>query len=197
MTNEQELNEQQSIELITQMINKTKCDYKETGVACLLWGSLVMLCSLITFGNFYWKINVLDYVWFLTLFALIPQVIIAVQERKNKKYTSYNDDAMGGVWISFGIALFLVSVYSNKYELPNTGALFLIMYGIPTFATGFIRKFKPMVFGGITCWLFAIVCFYIQFPYIMLFTALAAIIAWFIPGLILRRRYINAKQHNV
>lgn len=197
MAEENNFDEAQSLELITQMINKAKNDYRDTGIGALMWGSIVSFCALITFGNFYWKINALNYIWFLTLIAVIPQVIISTRESKRKKYKTYSDDAMGGIWISFGIALFLVATYETKYPLPNEGALFLIMYGIPTFATGIARRFKPMIFGGIICWLFAVCCFYIEFSYIMLFTAAAAITAWFIPGLILRRRYMNAKLKNV
>ena len=112
---EEQLTEQQSLEIITQMISKAKDDYEETGVGALLWGSLVMFCSLITFGNFYWKITALEFIWFLTLFALIPQVIISVRAAKRKKYKTYSDEAMAAIWISFGVALFLVSVYSSKY----------------------------------------------------------------------------------
>lgn len=194
---EDNFTEQQSLELITQMINKAKCDYEETGIGALLWGSLVAFCALITFFNFYWKIAALNYIWFLTLFALIPQIMISVRASKKKRYRSYDDDAMAAIWISFGVALFLMSVYTSIYQEPHSGALFLIMYGIPTFATGYINHFKPMVIGGIICWLFAVICFYIQFPYIMLFTAAAALSAWFIPGLILRSRYKKAIQHNV
>jgi hypothetical protein len=197
MNEENQLTEQQSLDIITNMISKAKDDYTDTGVAALMWGVLISFCSLITFGNNYWKIDALNYIWFLTLIAVIPQSIISIRESKRKRFKTYNDDAMGGIWISFAIALFLISVYAGKYQLPNEGALFLIMYGIPTFATGFTRRFKPMIIGGIVCWLFAIICFYVQFPYIMLYTAAAAIIAWFIPGLILRKRYIKAKAKNV
>ena len=197
MANENELTEQQSLEIITQMINKAKEDYEETGIGALLWGSLVTFCALITFGNFYWHITIFYFVWFLTLFALIPQIIISVRTAKRKKYKTYRDEAMAAIWISFGVALFLVAIYSSKYELPNAGALFMIVYGIPTFATGYIHQFKPMIIGGIVFWVCAAICFYVQFPYIMLFIAASSIIAWIIPGLILRRRYLNAKKKNV
>ena len=197
MANENELTEQQSLEIITQMINKAKCEYEETGIGALLWGSLVTFCALITFGNFYWHITLFYFIWFLTLFALIPQIIISVRAAKRKKYKTYGDEAMAAIWISFGVALFLVSVYNSKYELPNGGALFMIMYGIPTFGTGYIKHFKPMIIGSIVFWICAVICFYVQFPYIMLFTAAASIVAWVIPGLILRKRYMNAKEKNV
>lgn len=194
---EEQLNEQQSLEIITQMINKAKYEYEETGIGALLWGSLVTFCALITFGNFYWHINIFYFIWFLTLFALIPQIIISIRIAKRKKYKTYNDEAMAAIWISFGVALMFVAVYTNKYQSPNAGALFLTIYGIPTFATGYIHHFKPMIIGGIVFWICAVTCFYVQFPYIMLFTAAASIIAWVIPGLILRRRYLNAKKKNV
>ncbi len=198
MNEEKQLTEVQSLELITQMINKAKCDYEETGIGALLWGSLVAFCALITFFNFSWHIRVLEYIWFLTLFALIPQIIISVRAAKKKRFKTYDDDAMGAIWISFGVALFLISIYTSIYQQPHSGALFLLMYGIPTFATGYINHFKPMIFGGVIAWIFAITCFFIKHTeYIMLFTAAAALVAWFIPGLILRRRYRKAIQENV
>src|SRR5689334_15626758 len=127
MTNENQLTEQQSLDIITQMINKAKCEYEETGIGALLWGSLVAFCSLVTFGNFYWKTPILNYIWFLTLFALIPQIIISVRAAKRKKYKTYSDEAMAAIWIGFAVALFLVSIYSSKYNLPNAAALFMIM----------------------------------------------------------------------
>jgi hypothetical protein len=197
MNEEQQLTEQQSLELITKMINKAKCDYRETGIAALMWGSVITFCSLISFINYYEKWQWAQYIWFLTFIAVIPQVIISVRENKRKKYKTYNDDAMGGIWISFGISIFLLSFFSGLYDVPSEYSLFLILYGIPTFATGFARRFTPMIIGGITCWAFAIISMYIKFPYAMLLTAAAALIAWFIPGIILRRRYLKAKESNV
>ena len=198
MNEENNLTEAQSLELITQMINKAKCDYEETGIGAIMWGGLIAFCSMLTLGNHFWRITALDYIWFLTLIAVIPQIIISSRAVKRKKYKTYDDDALGAIWISFGIAVLLVSIYTSKYQQPNSGALFLVLYGVPTFATGYVNNFKPMIIGGIICWLFAFICFYIQPAYyVMLFTAVAALSAWFVPGLVLRRRYKKVIQANV
>ena len=197
MENEKQLTEQQSLELITRMINKAKDDYKETGVGALMWGSVVTVCSLVSFANYYQRWPWADYIWFLTLIAVVPQVIISVRENRRLKYKTYNYDAMGGIWISFGISIFLLSFFASSFNVPNGYSLFLILYGIPTFATGFARRFPPMIIGGIACWIFAIVSMYVTFPYAMLLTAAAAFISWFIPGMILRKRYLKSKQHDV
>ena len=197
MSNENQLTEQESLDLITKMINKAKSDFRETGVGALMWGTIITVCALVSFVNYYQKWQWAQYVWLLTVMAVIPQIIISVRENRRKKYRSYNEDAMGGIWISFGVSILLLSFFSTVYELQNAYVLFLILYGIPTFATGIARRFPPMIVGGIACWVFAIISMYTIFPYAMLLTAAAAIIAWFIPGIILRKRYLKAKKNDV
>src|SRR5579871_305940 len=197
MSEEKPLTQEESLALITSMISKAKCDYEETGISALMWGSIVCFCSIISFAGFYQHWVWANYVWFLTIVAMIPQIIIAIRESKRRKFKSHNDDAMSGIWISFGVGIFLMSYFVNLFKVEHEGSLYIIFYGIPTFATGLARNFKPMIIGGIICWAIAIVSFYISFPDIMLLTALAAIIAWFIPGLILRRRYQKLKNENV
>jgi len=151
----------------------------------------------VTFVNFYLQWTWPGYVWFLTFAAVIPQGIISALESKKRKYRTYEDDLMGGIWISFAIAMFLMFYFSGMYHLPVEGSLYLVIYGIPTFATGYSRRFRPMIIGGIACWIFAILSTFSPFPYTMLYMAGAAQLAWFIPGLILRRRYLKAKRQHV
>ncbi|MGI8950171.1 MAG: hypothetical protein ACR2FN_01165 [Chitinophagaceae bacterium] len=194
---EQTLSSEESFALITRMINKAKDDYNETGVSALMWGSLVTFCSLVAFINYWLQIQWLDYVWILTFIAVIPQIIISINEGKKKKFKTYSDDIMGGIWISFGINIFLLSYFVNVVPVQHVDSLYLIAYGIPTFATGYAKNFKPMIIGGIACWIFSIINIYIPYPYSMLLVTLAALLAWAIPGLILRRRYQNAKEQHV
>lgn len=197
MENEKILTEKESFEIITQMIHKAKSDYRETGVSALMWGSIITLCSLVTFAAYFFQWQWAQYVWWLTFLAVIPQIIISRNERKRRKYKTYSDDAMGGIWISFAIAIFLFSFYFNIFQVPSAATIVLVLYGVPTFATGYTRRFPPMIFGGVACWAFAIASMYIAYPYPLLLTAAAALLAWFIPGLILRRRFLKAKEQHV
>jgi hypothetical protein len=197
MENEKILTEKESLELITQMINKAKREYRETGVTALMWGSVITFCSLVTFAAYFLQWHWAHYVWWLTFVAVIPQIIISIKERKKRRYKTYNDDAMGGIWISFAIAIFLLSFYFNMFQVPSVATIVLVLYGVPTFATGYTRKFKPMILGGIACWAFAVASMYIAYPYPLLLTAGSALLAWFIPGLILRRRFLKAKEQHV
>ena len=124
-----------------------------------------------------------------------PQVVISIREKKKRKHKAYEDDLMGGIWISFAVAIFMLSWFSETYHVPQEASLYLIVYGVPTFATGYARRFRPMLIGGLACWVFAILSTFSPFPFTMLYTAAAAQLAWFIPGLILRRGYLKAKKH--
>jgi hypothetical protein len=197
MEDEKPLTGEESLALITRMINKAKCDYEETGISALMWGSVITFCSIVSFVAYEINVHVLNYVWYLIFAAVVPQIIIAVKQRRRKQYTSYAEDFMGGIWISFGIALLLFTIYNGRVHPPLADIIFLIMYGVPTFATGFSRRFTPMVVGGIVCWVLAIAGLYTDYQYRMLYSAIAAQCAWFIPGLILRRRYMKAKAGNV
>ncbi|HEY4063314.1 MAG TPA: hypothetical protein VGM30_15515 [Puia sp.] len=194
---DQELSGRESLELIARMISTAKRDYRDTGVSGLLWGSVITFCSLVTFLNSYLKWEWLGYIWFLTFAAVIPQVIVSIRESRNRKHKAYEDELMGGIWISFAIAMFLLSWYSSVYQVPQEACLFLVIYGIPTFTTGYARRFRPMIIGGIACWVFAILSTFSSWPYTILYPAAAAQLAWFIPGLILRRRYLKAKRQHV
>lgn len=189
---------QESLELISRMIHKAKRDYLDSGLSALLWGTVISFCSLASYINqIFWKNPNFNYIWFLTFIAVIPQVVIAIREGKLRKYKSFEEDHMGGIWISFAIAVFLLGFIFGKYPSNAEPAVYLMLYGVPTFATGYVRRFRPMLLGGIACWVLAVLSLYCGYPETLLCITAAALIAWFIPGLILRKRYLKAKETHV
>ncbi|HEV2479300.1 MAG TPA: hypothetical protein VGS79_06540 [Puia sp.] len=197
MEQEKELTGEESLELIARMISKARRDYYDTGLSALLWGSVITICGLTTFANYYLQWPALDYIWFLTIAAVAPQVIIAIREGKQRKHRSHEEPLMYGLWISFGISMFLLSYVLAIAPSPNEAAIFLTAYGIPTFTCGIGRNFRPMLYGGLACWVFAILSMHCPYPYVMLYITAGGLVAWFIPGMILRKRYVKAKQQHV
>ena len=197
MEQEKELTGEESLELIARMINKAKNEFIDTGLSSLLWGSVITFCALVTFANYWLKWPALDYVWFLSVAAVAPQVFIGVREGGERRYKSHEGDLIGGIWIAFAIAIFIYSYVANAYRFSQATSVYLILYTIPTFAIGFGRRFRPMIVGSIACWILAILSTFPPFPYEMLCLAAGAQLAWFIPGLILRKRYLQAKRKHV
>jgi hypothetical protein len=56
--------------------------------------------------------------------------------------------------------------------------------------SGIILRFKPLIVGGIGCWILSIAAMLIDnYDYQFLLIPLAMIIAWIIPGYLLRAKY--------
>lgn len=215
MDNEQKrMTEKESLELITTMINRAKDSYHDTGIGSIMWGAVITVCSLTTWAQFRFHFRLPFDIWLLTLAAIVPQVFISIKESRQKKVKSYYDVAMDYLWIAFGISIFLL-IHANTgiskglqgagNYFESTGfrfydystALFLILYGFPTFVTGGIMKFRPMIIGGIFCWAASIATVYTPPLTDLLLMAAAACLAWLIPGIILYRKYRAAKQNHV
>ncbi len=195
---EKELSGQESLQLITQMISRAKDDYLETGVSALMWGAVITFCALATLINWlYFRQPWMDAIWMLTFLAVIPQIVIIRKERRLRKYKAHDDPLKGGIWLAFAISMFLMNYYDARYDLSMRIPLYLILYGIPTFAIGYGRKFTFMIIGGAACWVFSVLSSFTPEPWRLLFLAGGAQVAWFIPGLILRKRYLKERNKNV
>jgi hypothetical protein len=187
---------------------------------------VVGIAGLVSFAQRQWNFS-LPYnfdIWLLVLAAIIPQVFITLRERKAKRVTNYQEDAMRGIWIAYAVGVFALVFYfhviqdaSEKLILDEgsellvkniqTGAvkhlrpfvlsqasLLLILYGIPTLATGIALKFRPMLAGAVLCYIFFVISCFTVNKYDYLFNGLAGITNWLVPGLILRNRQLKANR---
>lgn len=194
------LSEKESLALISDMINKAKNHYYESGLGALLWGFTNVICFTLAYldATFTWFKMPFD-PFYLMGITFIVQFYFDRKEKKIKKTVTYKDEAHKYVWIAFAVSLFILIIVNNiinigYFVLP----LLLLLFAIPTFISGCINKFKPFIIGGIACWILCIVSFLYQSNFTYLLVALGAGIAWIIPGFILRKRfYMNiANQHN-
>ena len=71
---EQPFTEQESIKLINEMIGKVKRSYVEKGIASIVWGVLIMICSMLTWARLQFNFNIGFDIWLLVFFAVIPQI---------------------------------------------------------------------------------------------------------------------------
>ena len=206
MEQEKKLSEQESLALITQMINKAKNSYHDTGIGAMMWGAVITICSLVRLSEIHFGYRLPFDIYLLTLAAIIPQIYLSVKESKERKVKSYDDPYMNYIWLGFGICIFLLihtcnnifndwGAWTDKYQSTSpdfyeyVAPLFLMLYGLPTFITGAACKFKPMLWGGLLCWACCIITVYTTVKIDLLLTALSALFAWFIPGILMEKEY--------
>jgi hypothetical protein len=194
-TGEIKMTEKESLELIASMINKAKGRVNETGALYLLWGWLILICCIIQFAglHFFNYINSY-YIWLSTWILCIYQFFYLGKRKNVTKVKTYTGEINGFVWLVFFICLMLfifIGSYLKKYEMIDPAIL--VLYGMPTFLSGIILKFKPLIIGGICCWVLSIISVFIIADYQLLLIAAAVIAAWIIPGYILIQ---NFKKRN-
>lgn len=204
---DKQMSELESLQVISTMIQKAKASYHDKGTGAILWGVVITICSMSTWAQLQYKYELPFDIWLLTLAAVVPTIILSVRESRRRKVKGYDETAMNWVWTCFGISIFLVVHTSNAvgaafgevknaveaaggtrpaiYYSDYSSAFMLIVYGIPTLVSAGIKKFKPMLIGGIVCWVSAVAVVYTDRATDMLLMALSATCAWLIPGLIL------------
>jgi len=222
MSEENKLSGQESLQIITEMIQKVKGTFNENGSSAILWGAVVGFCGLLSFAEIQWKFDVGFPVWGLIMVAAIPQMYIVFRERKKKLVKTYQQEATDNIWLVYGITIMAFVLYQSivpgvsdkltegegyqllqkniatgavenyHYIIPSGSSVYLIIYAFPTIATGLVCKFKPMIYGAIICYALFLVSLYTPFKYDLLLMGLAGIFNWLIPGFILRNRYLKA-----
>ena len=107
---------------------------------------------------------------------------------------TYTGDILAYVWLVFGIAtLLMVFILGSNHQYALINPVLLVSYGVPTFTSGIILRFRSLMWGGMACWILAVVSSMVLNDFQLVIIALAVLIAWIIPGYQLRNKF---KQSN-
>jgi hypothetical protein len=181
---------EQSLQVIQSMIGKTKQDMSDNSIYFLVWGWITfMACA----GQFILK-HIVNYekhymVWLLIIIGIVFSIYKSIKEEKNRRVRTYIDDSLRYLWIGMGACYFVLSMILSKIGWGSSVFPFFIMlYGLGTFVSGSIIKFRPLVIGGILAWALAIGAVYVDYDYQILFAAAAILVSYIIPAYLLRAR---------
>ena len=187
-TNEKMMTGEESIRIITDMINKTKVNIRQGSFHLLFWGWLRLACSLAEYLLFKFT----DYAspWYVWLFV-VPGVFVSiiygyVKGRKSRLYT-YGDKLYVWTWMAFLFASVVLFVIASD-DMGSVGPFIITMAGIPTFISGVIIKFKPLIIGAITFWMLAIIAHFAGQEVAPLVVPVAMLTGYLIPGYLLKMK---------
>lgn len=179
---ERKLNEKESLELITQMIQNTQNRMEiNCGIPFLIWGyttvivSLFIWCILTSTQNNQWQ-----WLWFIL--PVIGWTITYLLNRKSS-YTvkTYVDRIVSYIWIVLGIIGFILPCIGIFFYIPILFIILLIM-GIGTILTGLIIKYKTITICGILGSITSVNCLYLEGVDQILVFIPAIIFMMIIPG---------------
>jgi hypothetical protein len=192
----------ESFDIINKAISNYKMNYKENSQVFLLWGWILTLASISSFiilkilssweahelmvGK--WELKGLIFLGNWIVFCSIGFIIMYFMVRKmkkNKKVYSHIDKFIDNLWWVIAPSFFIAIFICIKYEIAPP-PLMLLIGGIATTTTGLAIKFKPLIFGGMSFFIFSIASTFVTNEYLALVVSAAIICGYLIPGYFLK-----------
>lgn len=189
---DEHFSEQESFAIISSMINKARNQFTENGHLYLLWGWVIFICSS---GQFILQhvLQVKYYylIWLLTWPTLGYQIVYLWRRIKHSRVRTYTDEIIGYVWLVFFICtLLLIALLIRQLISPDfQTVIWLVMYGMPTFLSGAIIRYRGLMMGAVCCWLLAITSAFVPVAYHMLLLSAAVICGWILPGYGMQKKF--------
>lgn len=181
------LTAQQSLDIITSMIRQAKGKVQKNGFYFMLWGWVVVAADI---GMY--TLTKLDYphpyiVWSITIPAWIISLYKGFRDGRSENVTSHLDMVTMWLWVCFGVVVFTLVGFGYKLNF-QINPLIILVSSIPTFVSGVVLKFKPLMFGGASFWVFGIIGFLTPMEAQPLIGAVAIICGYLVPGYLLKSK---------
>ncbi len=187
---EEKFSPEQSLQLIQSMISKTKQSMSDNSIYFLVWGWITFIACT---GQFVLK-NIFAYekhyiVWAVCFVGIVFSIYQGRKDEKTVRVKTYLDESMKHLWAGMAISFFVLGMILTKLGWGTAiFPFFIMLYGLGTFVSGNIIRFKPLIIGGIIAWILAIGSTFASYDYQMLFGAAAILISYIIPAHLLRRK---------
>jgi hypothetical protein len=198
---EKYLSENESLQIIQQMIDTAKQEQRDDGVGWIIWGWLLFFASIFTWLN-------IQYHWFseigifwnafgicVMLYWIYRAVKYFLSGRRRERVKTYTADLFSKLNSGFFIFLLLIIVSINipvRGVYPAKGFILLTgLYGFWILVYGTALNFRPSVIAAYITWAIAFAGLFAykidsteqgEFQLVMLIHALAVLVGYIIPG---------------
>ena len=179
---------EESLKIITDMINKTKVSIRQSSFHLLFWGWLIFACSLTEY--LLWKFTDFTspwYVWFFVIPGVFVSLIYGFTKGRQERVFTYATMVYVWTWIAFFIASLILSVILWK-RMESFAPFILTIAAMPTFISGIILRFKPLIIGALTFWIFALIAHFGGNEVSALAVPAAMLTGYLIPGYLLKKK---------
>jgi len=182
--------ENQSFQVIKEMIQISQKKLKNDGVLFILWGWVMFYSGL---SGYIVREVLLSHRFekFLGVFGKVFGLLVVAYTvyyiwRQRKKVQTYIGISLRYVWISMVGCFVLINLiqynvlHQINFELQHP--LFMVIMAFSIVVTGGILRYKLIIIGGILFGIIALISSYFRLSYQLLFESCAWFIAFVIPG---------------
>lgn len=141
---DKKLNEKESLELITQMIQNTRRNLDAgSGNMFLLWGYVGALVTIVILAGVYWTKNPAWMQGFWAIPVLGYPVSMFLERKRQKRAKAYSDTVLVEIWSMLGclcMGLVIATTFTKQYEFILPLCALIISLG--SIITGIIVRYK-------------------------------------------------------
>lgn len=138
---ERKMNEAESLELITSMINDSRARMgRDFGTPFLIWGYTTVLVSIIQALIVAFVDDFMPYLWLWGAIPLIGWPLMLCLNRHERGAVNYIDRCVGAVWTGIGIASVFIPFYCG-FGISVFSTVVVLM-GVGTYVTAVVIKDK-------------------------------------------------------
>lgn len=181
------LSAQESLDIITSMIRQVKGNIAYNSFFFLLWGWTIAICNIGVFIMIrYTTVENPTIIFALTIPSAIVSMIYGARQSKKSRTRTLLDSVNMWLWIGYGVTVFTIVGFGAKTNW-QINPVVITMASVPTFVTGIMLRFKPLMIGGIVLWLSGIVLFLIPADVQFLVAGIAIAAGYLVPGYLLKK----------
>lgn len=172
----------ESLELIREMIGRSRKSFEQNSFYFLLWGSLMFVAGL---TEYFLIKSSFSHFWIgwpsLGVLGGIITAAYSMRRDQQSQGASFTDSVMGYAWLAYGISLLCI-IFAAMAVNENPSTFVLLLTGLPTFFTGFILRHTPLKIGGMIFWLAGIITLFASAEQTSLIFSAAILLGYLIPG---------------
>jgi len=187
-TDEKVLTGEESLKIITGMIDRTKLNISQGSFHLLFWGWLILICSLTEYLLYtFTEFENPYYVWFFVIPGVFVSLVYGFIKGRSQKVYTYADGIYMWIWIGFFVTATILFVFLSK-NMGDVGPFILLLAGYPTFISGIVVKFRPLIIGGLCFWVLSLAAHFAGPSISPLAVPVAMLAGYLIPGYLLKKR---------
>ena len=185
---EKSMTGEESLRIITEMINKTKISICQGSFHLLFWGWLIFFCSLSEYLlRRFTEFEHPYYVWLLVIPGVFVSLFYGFIKGRKQPVSTYATYVYVWTWMAFLFSAIILYILMFN-NMQGFSAFILTLAAIPTFISGIILKFRPLIIGAFTFWIFAVINHFAGNDIASLSVPAAMLAGYLIPGYLLKRK---------
>lgn len=186
---ERELTPSESLKLIETMISQAKRSFHRQSFYFLLWGVLLIAAMLFNYVMVVMGSDLGGFAWpAVGIGGGILSFIHGSKADRTKVVATATDRVIMWLWMGFVVTMLITLFASTDGEESKAIATIIVLTGLPTFVTGQLMRFKPLIFGGILFWFFGAVSYFAPMSVTAWLFIAAILFGYLLPGYLLKRQ---------